>query len=102
MLAYDDMRGAGLCVTGAGVTGNVGAGVNLNIVGEGVTGRVGAGVTSTGACVIMVGCGVGITAGIAPSEPAGVQGMAGDVASNRTSQPMHAPGAHVKDRRATS
>merc|ERR1719361_1489458 len=89
---------------GAGVrTQKLGAGVaTTGTTGEGVIGRVGEGVTSTGACVIMVGCGVGITAGIAPSEPAGVKGMAGDVASNRTSQPMHAPGAQVNERRATS
>jgi hypothetical protein len=79
--------GAGVGIVGAGVTGTVGAGV---------TGKVGDGVTKTGAGV------TGGAAGIVPADPAGAHGMPCDVASNLTSQPIQAPGAQVKDNKATS
>jgi len=85
--------------TGAGVLRTVGAGVGgAGIVGMGVggTGIVGDGVMRTGAGV------AGGNAGIIPSEPAGAQGIPGEVSSNFTSHPIHAPGAHVNDMRATS
>jgi len=91
--------GTGVGTVGAGVGGKGIVGTGVGTVGAGVGGK---GIVGDGVRTI-VGAGVnGGAAGIIPSDPSGAHGIPGEDSSNFTSHPIHAPGAHVNDIRATS